>query len=179
MAGGSLNRVTIIGRLGADPEIRMAGSAKVANFRLAVSEQWRDKQSGERKERTEWVSVVVWGDGLVGVVEKYISKGSRLYVEGRLQTRKWQDKDGHDRYSTEVVVQMGGQIIMLDSAKQSRGGDANSYGDSYGDEDEAPSQSYGKRGVGPGDYRGPSEPKRGGYADKMLDEDIPFAPEWR
>lgn len=110
---GSLNRVTLIGNLGADPEIRKAGDDRVANFRIATSESWKDKNSGEKKERTEWHSIVVWNDGLVGVIEKYCSKGSKVYVEGELQTRKW-EKDGVDRYSTEVVLTgFNGKLVLL------------------------------------------------------------------
>lgn len=111
-----LNQVNIIGRLGADPEIRSLNSGdKVANMRVAVSESWRDKNTGERKEKTEWVSVVVFGN-LVGIIEQYVKKGSKLYLSGKLQTRKWQDQSGNDRYSTEVVLQgFDAKLIMLDS----------------------------------------------------------------
>lgn len=102
---GSLNKVTLIGNLGADPEIKTLNDGKrVANFSLATSENWRDKASGERQERTEWHRCVVWNDGLIGVIEQYAKKGDKLYIEGELQTRKWQDQDGKDRYSTEVVL---------------------------------------------------------------------------
>ncbi len=118
---GSVNKVMLIGHLGADPEIRsFANGGKVANLRLATAESWIDKASGERRERTEWHSVTVQGDGLVRVVETYCKKGSKLYVEGHLQTRKWQDRDGHDRYSTEVVVGVRGQIVLL--TPQDKGG---------------------------------------------------------
>lgn len=110
-----LNSCTFIGNLGADPEVRSFNNGgKVANLRLAVTEKWKNRE-GERQERTEWVSVTVTGDGLVGVVERYTRKGSKIYVQGKLQTRKWQDRDGNDRYSTEVVVGgMSGQLILLD-----------------------------------------------------------------
>lgn len=128
-----LNQVTLTGRLGADPEVRTAGSSKVANLRIAVGEQWKDK-NGERQERTEWASITIWGDGLVGVVERFLKKGSRVLVQGKMQTRKWQDKDGNDRYTTEVVIQgFGGQLIMLDG-KQDGGSSGQSVGsrpDSY------------------------------------------------
>jgi single-strand DNA-binding protein len=117
----SLNEVNLIGNLGADPEVRDAGSSRVANLRIATSESWTEKSTGERKERVDWHSVVVWGDGLVGVVEKYLHKGSKVYVSGKLQTRKWTDKDGQDRYSTEVVLQgFDAKLIMLDG-KQAGG----------------------------------------------------------
>lgn len=110
-----LNSCTFIGNLGADPEVRSFNNGgKVANLRLAVTEKWKNRE-GERQERTEWVSITVTGDGLVGVVERYTRKGSKIYVQGKLQTRKWQDRDGNDRYSTEVVVGgMSGQLILLD-----------------------------------------------------------------
>lgn len=116
---GSVNKVILIGHLGADPDIRKTQDGRsIANLRLATSESWKDKNSGERKEKTEWHAIVVFNDGLAGVAEKYLKKGSKVYVEGALQTRKWKDKDGNDRYSTEVVLQgFGGQLVMLDGAK--------------------------------------------------------------
>lgn len=115
-----LNQVNIIGNLGADPEIRSLNSGdKVANMRVAVSERWKDKNTGERKEKTEWVSVVVFGN-LVGIIEQYVRKGSKVYLSGKLQTRKWQDQSGNDRYSTEVVLQgFDSKLIMLDSRGES------------------------------------------------------------
>lgn len=127
-----LNQVNLIGNLGADPEIRSLNSGdKVANLRLAVSERWKDKNTGERKEKTEWVSVVVFGN-LVSVIESYVKKGSKLYVSGKLQTRKWQHSDGTDRYSTEVVLQgFDAKLVMLDG--KSVGGDG-------GQQNNAPSE---------------------------------------
>ncbi len=112
-----LNKVELIGNLGHDPEIRTTNSGNiVANLSIATSERWKDRNSGERRERTEWHRVVVWGDALCSICEKYLSKGSRIFVTGKLQTRKWQDKSGNDRYSTEVVVSgFDGKILMLDS----------------------------------------------------------------
>lgn len=120
---GSLNKVMLIGNVGADPEIRsFQNGGKVANIRLATSESWKDKNTGERQERTEWHTVAVFGDGLAGVVERYVKKGSKLYVEGKLQTRKWQDQSGNDRYSTEVVLNGPGAVLtMLDGAGGERG----------------------------------------------------------
>ncbi len=114
---GSLNKVMLIGNVGADPEIRsFQNGGKVANIRLATSENWKDK-SGERQERTEWHTVAIFSEGLVNVVERYVKKGSKLFIEGQLQTRKWSDKDGNDRYSTEVVLRgFGGTLTMLDGA---------------------------------------------------------------
>jgi single-strand DNA-binding protein len=123
---GSLNKVMLIGALGADPEIRsFSNGGRVANLRLATSESWKDKNTGERKERTEWHSVAIFSDGLIGVVERYLKKGSKVFVEGQLQTRKWQDQSGNDRYTTEVVIQgMGGSLTMLDSAGGNASGNA-------------------------------------------------------
>lgn len=113
---GSVNKCILVGNLCADPECKsFANGGKIANIRLATNERWKDRSSGEQKERTEYHSVVVNGDGLVRVVERFLKKGSRVYIEGQLRTRKWADKDGNDRYTTEVVVAgMGGQLVMLD-----------------------------------------------------------------
>jgi single-strand DNA-binding protein len=121
---GSVNKVILIGNLGADPEIRSLNSGdRVANLRIATSESWKDKQSGERKEKTEWHQVVVFNDNIVKVCEDYLRKGSKVYVEGAIQTRKWQDKDGAERYSTEIVVQkFRGELTMLGDAGGSGGG---------------------------------------------------------
>ena len=149
----SLNKVMLIGRLGADPEIKsFQNGGKVANFRLACSESWKDKASGERKEKTEWVSVAVFNDGLVGVVERFLKKGSQCFVEGKLQTRKWQDQSGNDRYTTEVVLQgFGGSLVLLD-------------GKQGGDTQRAPDGSRGAPSTS-GDH--------GRLADD-LDDDVPF-----
>lgn len=113
---GSVNKVIIVGNLGADPEVKaFQNGGRIANLRIATSESWKDKATGERKERTEWHSVTVQGDGLVGVVERFLKKGSKVYLEGSLRTRKWQDRDGNDRFTTEVNVGMGGVLTMLDS----------------------------------------------------------------
>lgn len=121
----SLNQCIFIGNLGADPEIRTMGSGdKVANFRIACSEKWKDKNTGEKREKTEWVNVSIFGP-LVGIVESYLKKGSKVFVSGKMQTRKYQAHDGTDRYSTEIVLQgFGGQLIMLDSAGGQSGGAA-------------------------------------------------------
>lgn len=117
----SLNKVMLIGHLGKNPEIRKTQSGKpIANFSIATSESWKDKQTGEKKEITHWHNIVVFNEGLAGVVERYIKKGSKVYIEGALQTRKWQDKDGNDRYSTEIVLQnYNGVLIMLDGRNSS------------------------------------------------------------
>jgi single-strand DNA-binding protein len=121
---GSLNRVTLIGNLGADPEIRTFNNGgKVANLRIATSETWKDKASGERKEKTEWHTVACFNDGLTGVIERYLKKGSKVYISGQLETRKWQDQSGQDRYSTEVVLRaFNGELIMLDGKRDDQGG---------------------------------------------------------
>ena len=114
---GSLNKVMIIGNLGADPEVRtFQNGGKVCNLRIATSETWKDKNTGERRDKTEWHSVSIFADGLVRICEQYLKKGSKVFVEGSLQTRKWQDQSGADRYSTEVVLQgFNGTLTMLDS----------------------------------------------------------------
>ena len=117
---GSVNKVILVGNVGNDPEIRTFGNGgKVANLSLATSENWRDKQSGEKKEKTEWHRIAVFNDGLVGVIERYVKKGSKLYIEGKLQTRKWTDNNGQDKYTTEIVLQgYGGTLTMLDGRDQ-------------------------------------------------------------
>lgn len=118
----SVNKVILVGALGRDPEVKsFRDGGRIANLSLATSESWKDKQTGERKERTEWHQVVINSDGLIGVAERYLRKGSKVYIEGQLRTRKWQDQSGNDRYSTEIVVGMRGQIVMLDGARE--GGD--------------------------------------------------------
>ena len=132
---GSVNKCILIGNLGADPEVRTFGNGgKVANLRIATSETWKDKNSGERKESTEWHTVAVFGDGLVGICERFLKKGSKIYIEGKLTTRKWQDQSGADRYSTEVVLQgFGGTLTMLDGKDGggSGGNNGNSQGGGY------------------------------------------------
>jgi single-strand DNA-binding protein len=121
----SVNTVILVGNLGADPEIKsFQNGGRIANLRLATSESWKDKQTGERKDRVEWHSVTIQGDGLVGVVERYLRKGSKIFVRGTLRTRKWQDSSGNDRYTTEIVVGMGGELVMLDSASGASRGEA-------------------------------------------------------
>lgn len=114
---GSVNKVILVGHLGADPELRRLNSGdQIANLRIATSESWRDRQTGERKDRTEWHSVVIFNENLAKVAEQYLKKGSKVYIEGALQTRKWQDQNGNDRYSTEIVLQkFRGELQLLDS----------------------------------------------------------------
>lgn len=129
---GSVNRVIIVGNLGRDPEIRsFQNGGKVANLRIATSETWKDKQSGERRERTEWHTVAIFSEPIVRLAEQYLRKGSKVYIDGQLETRKWQDQSGQDRYSTEVVLRpYRGELTMLDG-KQSDGGQS-SHSDGYG-----------------------------------------------
>lgn len=131
---GSVNKVLLIGNLGADPEVKsFANGGKIANLRIATSESWKDKNTGERKERTEWHSVTLQGDGLIGVAERFLRKGSKVYIEGQLRTRKWQDQSGADRYSTEINVGMGGALTMLDGPQGNTGGAASSRRDEPAD----------------------------------------------
>jgi single-strand DNA-binding protein len=120
---GSVNKVILVGNLGADPEVRsLPSGSKVVNLSVATSESWRDKNSGERKEKTEWHRVVIFSEGLTRVAEQYLKKGSKVYIEGQLQTRKWQDQSGQDKYSTEVVLQgFNSNLTMLDGRGDSEG----------------------------------------------------------
>ncbi|MFM6854853.1 MAG: single-stranded DNA-binding protein [Sphingopyxis sp.] len=131
---GSVNKVILIGNLGADPEVKsFQNGGKIANLRIATSENWKDRATGERKERTEWHSVVIQSEGLVGVVERFLKKGSKIYIEGQLRTRKWQDRDGNDRYTTEISVGgVGGVLTMLDGAQGGGGGGGSRGGNGGG-----------------------------------------------
>lgn len=148
---GSMNRVTLVGNVGKDPESKsFQNGGKVVNLTLATSETWKDKATGERKERTEWHTVAVFQDGLTGIVEQYVRKGSKLMVEGKLQTRKWQDQSGNDRYSTEIVLQgPDARIILLDGKGDQRG---------------ATRETAGKSNTGFA---------QGGFRDE-LDDEVPF-----
>ena len=172
---GSVNKVILIGNLGQDPEVKsFQNGGRIANLRIATSENWKDKQTGERKERTEWHSVVLQSDGLVGVAERYLRKGSKVYIEGQLRTRKWQDQSGNDRYTTEVSVGgIGGVLTMLDGAPGSggqRGG-----GDDFGGGGRGGSGGGGGWNQGGGSSGGSSGggAPAGGFGDD-LDDDIPF-----
>ena len=132
---GSVNKVIIIGNLGRDPEVRtFQNGGKVCNLRIATSENWKDRNTGERRERTEWHSVAIFNENLAGLAEQYLRKGSKVYIEGKLETRKWQDQSGQDRYSTEVVLRpYGGELTFLGSRDGGQGGGGNFGGDdSYG-----------------------------------------------
>ncbi|WP_334183681.1 single-stranded DNA-binding protein [Novosphingobium sp.] len=197
---GSVNKVILIGNLGADPEVKsFQNGGRIANLRIATSENWKDRATGERKERTEWHSVVIQSEGLVGVVERFLRKGSKIYIEGQLRTRKWQDQNGNDRYTTEVSVGgIGGVLTMLDGA-QGGGGGGGARGGSGGgwNEGGASGSGYGggrsggssagssggddwgrSGGSSSGGSSGGSEWGRtggssGGFGDD-LDDDIPF-----
>ncbi|PTV96975.1 single-strand binding protein [Rhodobacter aestuarii] len=173
---GSVNKVILVGNLGRDPEVRtFSNGNKVCNLRIATSETWRDKQSGERKERTEWHSVAVFQEGLVRIAEQYLRKGSKVYIEGKLQTRKWQDQSGQDRYSTEVVLQgYDGTLTMLDGPN---GGGAGGGSGGYGGGNQGGGGYGGGYDDGPGGYGGGNQggggaPSGGGRSD--FDDDIPF-----
>ncbi|HEY7806687.1 MAG TPA: single-stranded DNA-binding protein [Croceibacterium sp.] len=172
---GSLNKVMLIGNLGADPEIRsFQNGGKVANLRIATSESWKDKNTGERQERTEWHNVAIFSEGLVGVVERYLRKGSKVYIEGQLQTRKWQDQQGQDKYTTEVVIRgMNGVLTMLDGAPGGGGGGGGGGGQrGGGDWNQGGGSSSGGSGRGSG-AGGSSGGGGSSFADD-LDDDIPF-----
>lgn len=159
---GSVNKVILIGNLGADPEIRRTQDGRpIANLRIATSESWRDKNSGERKEKTEWHRVVIFNEGLCKIVEQYLKKGSKVYLEGALQTRKWTDKDNIERYSTEVVLQgFNSSLTMLDG----KGGAAGSSGGSDDD--------FGSSGPSVSRERKPAMAGAGKRDD--MDDEIPF-----
>jgi len=161
---GSVNKVILIGNLGADPEIRRTQDGRpIANLRIATSESWRDKATGERKEKTEWHRVVIFNEGLCRIAEQYLKKGSKVYLEGALQTRKWQDKDGQDKYSTEVVLQgFNSQLTMLDGRGGGAGGGA---GDEMGGDFGSP---------GPTAARRPATAAAGGGRRDDMDDEIPF-----
>ncbi|MEE4318060.1 MAG: single-stranded DNA-binding protein [Erythrobacter sp.] len=173
---GSLNKVMLIGNLGADPEIRtFQNGGKVANLRIATSETWKDRNTGERQERTQWHTVAIFNEGLVGVVERFLKKGSKVYVEGQLETRKWQDQQGQDRYSTEVVLRnYNGTLTMLDGAQGGggMGGGGGGRSGGYGGGASGGGSSGGGWDQGGGNT-GPSGGSSGGGYDD-LDDDIPF-----
>ncbi|MBI6630390.1 single-stranded DNA-binding protein [Pontibaca salina] len=163
---GSVNKVILIGNLGRDPEVRtFQNGGKVCNLRIATSETWKDRNTGERRERTEWHSVAIFQDGLVRIAEQYLRKGSKVYIEGKLQTRKWQDQSGQDRYSTEVVLQgFDGTLTMLDGRGEG-GGQRGGGGDFGGGYDSGPQDDrYGGGGGG-----GSSAP-----SSRDMDDEIPF-----
>ena len=161
---GSVNKVILVGNLGRDPEVRsFQNGGKVVNLRIATSETWRDRNSGERREKTEWHSVAIFSEPLAKIAEQYLRKGSKIYVEGQLQTRKWQDQSGQDRYSTEVVLQGFNSVLTMLDGRNDGGGGGGDYGGGSDFGQSSPMQGGGGGG------RGPSG---GGGGD--LDDDIPF-----
>lgn len=175
---GSVNKVILVGNLGADPEIRRLNSGEpVVNIRVATSESWRDKNSGERKEKTEWHNVVIFNDNLAKVAEQYLKKGMKVYVEGQLQTRKWQDQTGNERYTTEVVLQkFRGELQMLDARGQ--GGDGGQVGYGGGGGGGRGNSDFGQSGPMDDYNRGGGGGNRGGGggggSSRDLDDEIPF-----
>ncbi|WP_375610439.1 MULTISPECIES: single-stranded DNA-binding protein [unclassified Bartonella] len=166
---GSLNKVILIGNLGADPEIRRLNSGdQVANLRIATSESWRDRNTNERKERTEWHSIVIFNENLVKVAEQYLKKGSKIYIEGQLQTRKWQDQNGNDRYTTEVVLQKyRGELQMLDGRGAAGGEQVASQGGSY-------SGDFANSSSNQRNTFGQNNNQLGESFSHKLDDDVPF-----
>ena len=167
---GSLNKVMLIGNLGRDPEVRsFQNGGKVCNLRIATSENWKDRNTGERRERTEWHTVAIFNEGLVRVAEQYLRKGSKVFIEGQLETRKWQDQSGQDRYSTEVVLRnYGGTMTMLDGRDGGGGGGGGGY---------MADQSGGGYGGGGGGYGGNDQGggySGGGGGGSDMDDEIPF-----
>lgn len=160
---GSVNKVILIGNLGQDPEVRQfQNGGQVCNLSIATSENWKDKNTGERRERTEWHRVAIFSEGLVRIAQQYLKKGSKVYIEGKLQTRKWQDQNGQDKYTTEVVLQgFDGTLTMLDG-RDGAGGGARSGGYDQGN-------SFGGGGGGPRQMDGPAQD-----FSKDFDDEIPF-----
>ena len=165
---GSVNKVILIGNLGADPEIRtFQNGGKVCNLRIATSETWKDRDSGERRERTEWHSIAIFSEPLIRVAEQYLRKGSKIYVEGQLETRKWQDQNGNDRYSTEVVLRpYRSELTMLDSRGDGGGG-------GYGGDQQGSGQQDGGQQNG-GQQNGGFDDRGGAGGGGSTDDDIPF-----
>jgi len=176
---GSVNKVILVGNLGADPEIRRTQDGKaIANMSVATSETWRDRNSGERREKTEWHRVVCFNDGLNKVIEQYVKKGTTVYLEGNLQTRKWQDQNGQDKYTTEIVLQpYTGVLTMLGGRGDGGGGQGGGYGGGQGGGSFGGSQGGGQmgydsppsQGSSDGGFGGPTGGSGGG-----IDDDIPF-----
>ena len=169
---GSVNKVILIGNLGRDPEVRsFQNGGKVCNLRIATSENWKDKNTGERREKTEWHSVAIFQEGLVRIAEQYLRKGSKVYIEGQLQTRKWQDQSGQDKYSTEVVLQgYGGTLTMLDGRDGGGVGAPSGGGSGYDNRQDGGYDSGYESGYsgGPAQGGGTSTPSRD------VDDEIPF-----
>ncbi|MEO9971575.1 MAG: single-stranded DNA-binding protein [Hyphomonadaceae bacterium] len=165
---GSVNKVILVGNVGQDPEVRQfQNGGQVCSFSLATSENWKDKNTGERREKTEWHRISIFSEGLVRVVQSYVKKGSKLYIEGQLETRKWQDQNGQDKYTTEVVLRgFGSTLTMLDGRNSEGGGQRGGY-------DQGGSSGYGNQGGGnqggPRQMEGPAQ-----SFSQDLDDEIPF-----
>ncbi len=168
---GSVNKVILVGNLGRDPEVRYAQSgAKIVNLSVATSESWKDRESGERREKTEWHRVVIFNDHLANIAEQYLRKGSKVYLEGQLQTRKWTGNDGIEKYTTEVVLQRyRGELTMLDTRSGGGGGGYDNAGGGGGGDWGPPSQ-----GGGGGDFGGSGGGGQSGPSGGDLDDEIPF-----
>ena len=169
---GSVNKVILVGNVGQDPEVRQfQNGGQVCSFSLATSENWKDRNTGERREKTEWHNVVIFNDNLAKVAENYLKKGSKVYVEGQLQTRKWQDRDGNDKYTTEVVLQRyRGELTMLDGRGEGGGGDRMGGGYNNNQMDD---RSGGGYGGGQGGGQRNNAPRED-FTSDTLDDDIPF-----
>ena len=169
---GSVNKVILIGNLGRDPEVRsFQNGGKVCNLRIATSENWKDKNTGERREKTEWHSVAIFQEGLVRIAEQYLRKGSKVYIEGQLQTRKWQDQSGQDKYSTEVVLQgYGGTLTMLDGRDGGGVGAPAGVGSGYDKRQDGGYDSGYDSGYSGGPAQGGGTPA----PSRDLDDEIPF-----
>lgn len=169
---GSVNKVILIGNLGRDPEVRsFQNGGKVCNLRIATSENWKDKNTGERREKTEWHSVAIFQEGLVRIAEQYLRKGSKVYIEGQLQTRKWQDQSGQDKYSTEVVLQgYGGTLTMLDGRDGGGVGAPSGGGSGYDNRQDGGYDSGYDSGYSGGPAQGGETPA----PPRDLDDEIPF-----
>ena len=189
---GSVNKVILVGNLGADPEVKsFQNGGKVCNLRIATSESWKDRMSGEKKERTEWHSVSIFSEGLAGVAERFLRKGSKVYIEGQLRTRKWQDQSGNDRYTTEVVLQGPGAVLTMLDGAPGGGGQGGGYGGgARGGQQGVSDWSGGSSGYGGGDYDNFGASSGGGFGggqgrssggssrapsfDNDLDDEVPF-----
>jgi single-strand DNA-binding protein len=174
---GSVNKVILVGNLGADPEVKsFQNGGKICNLRIATSEDWKDRQTGEKKERTEWHTVVLNSEGLVGVAERFLRKGSKVYIEGSLRTRKWQDQSGNDRYSTEVsVAGFDGKLVMLDGAKGGQGGGSGGGWQGGTAGGGAAAGGGGSSGQAGGGWQSGSSGFGGGdFGGDDLDDDVPF-----
>ncbi|MDF8334521.1 single-stranded DNA-binding protein [Novosphingobium cyanobacteriorum] len=187
---GSVNKVILVGNLGADPEVKsFQNGGRICNLRIATSENWKDRATGERKERTEWHTVVIQSEGLVGVAERFLKKGSKVYIEGSLRTRKWQDQSGNDRYTTEISIGMNGVLTMLDGAPGGgqgggmggggrsggfEGGSAGGYGGGSRGGAQGGGWNQGGGGSSGGGFGGGSAGGSGGGFGDDLDDDIPF-----